>query len=469
MESGTNDGWGAGDCRGGVGAASAAGVRHILRKCGMKNITTLALAAAFTAAASVPAHAVDIKMDGEWLYQFQTASEGFTGQNTEYAGQRVRLGLSMTASEKLSAYAQFQVAEDNWGTAGKDGEQAENPIFARQLYLDWVIPGTDAKVRMGRHAFDMPAYVFCSPVITDYVAEGVVLDLPLADSFGLTGFWTRAASDADSSDVNGKDFDLFGIVAKVSSGSFETTPWAIYGSKKAGAGGDYEEQSTLAGIEAAGDMLLLGAGMEWKAFDPFTLSLDAAWGKVNYGAGEEQDDSGWYVAAGASYALDFAEPALKVWYASGDDKGERAQAGHLPSVFGDSDASNMFFNGAPGIVGGHRTSIGGTWGVSAQLNGLSFLQNLTHDLSVTYIGGTNHKDNAGYDIEEGAGFGYDYMTTGDSAIEFAAVNTYEIYKNLSAIVEAAYILEDFDTSAPGRAGADFEDDWRLSLTFAYTF
>ena len=77
MESGTNDGWGAGDCRGGVGAASAAGVRHILRKCGMKNIMTLALAAAFTAAAFVPAHAVDIKMDGEWLYQFQTASEGF--------------------------------------------------------------------------------------------------------------------------------------------------------------------------------------------------------------------------------------------------------------------------------------------------------------------------------------------------------------------------------------------------------
>jgi len=30
-------------------------------------------------------------------------------------------------------------------------------------------------------------------------------------------------------------------------------------------------------------------------------------------------------------------------------------------------------------------------------------------------------------------------------------------------------VEDFDTSAPGRAGADFEDDWRLSLTFAYTF
>jgi hypothetical protein len=101
--------------------------------------------------------------------------------------------------------------------------------------------------------------------------------------------------------------------------------------------------------------------------------------------------------------------------------------------------------------------------VSAQLNGLSFLDNLTHDLSVTYIAGTNDKNNVGDDY----GFGYSYMTTEDSAIEFAAVNTFELYKNLSAIFEAAYIIEDFDTSR--RADKDFENDWRLSLSFAYSF
>jgi hypothetical protein len=217
--------------------------------------------------------------------------------------------------------------------------------------------------------------------------------------------------------------------------------------------------------ESAADAVILGTGFEWKIFEPVTLALDAAWGKVMYGPGEEQDDEGWYVAAGCTYALDFAEPALKAWYASGDKAGRRANSGHLPSIFGDSDASNMFFNASPGIVGGHRTSIGGTWGVSAQLNGLSFCENLTHDLSVTYFGGTNSKNNVGEDYSSG----YDYLTSKDRALEFAAVNTFQIYKELSAIAEAAYIIEDFDTSTGARRGERFENDWRLSMTFAYTF
>ena len=96
---------------------------------------------------------------------------------------------------------------------------------------------------------------------------------------------------------------------------------------------------------------------------------------------------------------------------------------------------------------------------------MSFIKNLTQDLSIAYIGGTNDKNNAGEDY----GTGYEYLTTEDRAIEFSAVNTLELYKNLSAIFEAAYIIEDYDTSSEGRKGMDFENDWRLSLTFAYTF
>lgn len=146
----------------------------------MKKMSTLALATAFTIGAAMPASAVDIKLDGEMLYQFQTASEEFAGGNTEFIGHRLRLGVNMSASDKLSGYVQFQVGEEHWGTAiDANGGQAEKSLFLRQMYLDWSIPGTQAKVRMGRHAFDMPSYVFCSPIITDYVAEGIVIDLPI--------------------------------------------------------------------------------------------------------------------------------------------------------------------------------------------------------------------------------------------------------------------------------------------------
>lgn len=442
----------------------------------MKKIATLALAAAFVTAAYAPASAVDVKLDGEWLYQFQTASEGFNSQNTEWVGSRMRLGTTISVNENLSGYTQFEI-EENWGTAPKHGS---TELGVRQMYIDWKIPGTEAKVRMGRHAFDMPGNVFCSPVITDMVGEGIVLDLPLGDHFSVTGFWTRADMTDGEQEVedygtyiaDNATYDIFGLVGKASFDGFSVTPWFVYGRQEEGS--QYpQEQGTLA-MRGDGDLLygeqadlfVFGAATEWKFFDPFTLALDAAYGTAKYGANAELDnDKGWFVAASGSYALDFAEPALKVWYASGDDKGDRAMSGHLPSIYGDNDATNTFFNGAPGIVGGHRTNIGGTWGVSAQLNGLSFLDSLTHDLAISYIGGTNDKDNTGDDY----GHGYDYMTTEDAAIEFSVVNTWEIYKNLSAILEAAYIVEDFDTSTPGRAGMDFENDWRVSMTFAFTF
>jgi len=433
----------------------------------MKKILTLTLAAAFTITSYAPASAVDVSVDGEWLYQFQTSSEGFEGQNTEHVGQRIRLGLTMKASDDLHGYTQFEM-EDLWGTSeGKDGSKN---VVVRQMYLDWKVPSTDIRIRMGRHAFDMPAYATCSPIITDWVNEGIVAHIPFNDTYSITGFWARAVNgERSDGDEGNHNVDFFGIVGNASLDKLTLTPYVLYGNKgKTSVLGDDEqympEQSNFAYDNVRGDLFIAGTGIEWKPADAWTLALDGAYGKLNYSETNDEikDQSGWYVAAKASYDLDFGTPALLAWYASGDDKGENKH-GQLPHIFGDFDATNTYFNAAPGIVGGHSTNVGGTWGIAAQLNGLSFINNLTHDLSIAYIGGTNDKNNVGDDY----GFGYDYMTTEDRAIELAAVNTLELYKNLSAIVEAAYIIEDFDTSR--RPDSNFENDWRLSMTFAYTF
>ena len=139
-------------------------------------------------------------------------------------------------------------------------------------------------------------------------------------------------------------------------------------------------------------------------------------------------------------------------------------SGQIPIIYGDFDGTSTYFDAAWGIVGGHRTSFGGTWGVSMQLGGVSFLEGLSHDFSVTYFAGTNNKNNGGY------GEGYDYLTTKDSAVELNALTTYDIYRNLTAALELAYIFEDFDTSkARGRSGSSFENDWRAALHFRYSF
>ena len=431
----------------------------------MKKLTTLLVAAGMVAAASAPASAVDVKVDGRYQFQFQTGSEGFHGQNTDYAIQRLRLGMTFIASENLSGYLQLQAGTYDWGDdpSGNSGK-----VTMRQSYIDWVVPGSDIKVRMGRHAFDLPSYASVSPMIADLVADGVVVSVPFAERYDVTAFWTRMARGAnglgDTTDINTPKYDLFGLTGTASFDAFTVSPWAIYGSKGHTDGfepSNLTDQGNISGKGRA-NIMIFGAGMEWKPFDPVTLALDAAYGRTHYS--DSHDQEGWYAVGKAAYALDFAEPTLLAWYASGDKKGRDENSGQIPIIYGDFNGTNTYFDNTFGPVGGHRYSFGGTWGVSAQLNGMSFISNLSHDFSVTYIGGTNSKYNGGY------GEGYNYLTTDDSAVEFDLLSTYQIYKNLTAALELAYIIEDFDTSTShGRSGAGYDDDWRAALHFEYKF
>ena len=435
----------------------------------MKKLVTLLLAAAFVASSSGSASAVDVKMDGEYLFQFQSGSEGFRGRNTDYAVQRLRLGMTFSASENLAGYFQLQVGDYHWGDTEYSGPNG--PVAMRQAYVDWTLPGTDVKIRMGRHAFDLPAYTGNSPMIADLVADGVVVAVPLAEGYDLTAFWTRMARGVnreDLSDVSAPKYDLFGLVGSASFDRFSVSPWVIYGTKGDGEnteGGRFQpsiltDQGNISGSGRA-DIVVAGAGMEWKPFDPVTLALDGAWGRAVYS--DSRDQEGWYAVGRASYAMSFGEPSLLAWYASGDKSGRPMNSGQIPIIYGDFDGTSTYFDAAWGLVGGHRCSFGGTWGVSAQVNGLSFIDGLSHDFSVTYIAGTNDKKNGAY------GEGYDYLTSEDAAVEFDLLSTYEIYKNLTAALELAYIIEDFDTSAAhGRSGR-FENDWRTALLFQYSF
>ncbi len=454
----------------------------------MKKILTLfLLAGAVLAYSSTPAAAIDVAIDGEYLLQYEIGSSGFHGDNINDNQQRVRLGMTFTASENLSGYFQTESIwelgnnddkMDNMSGSGFDG--AAIRLYTRQAYIDWTLPGTDVKIRMGRHSFDMPAYASVSPIISDMLGDGVVVDLPFGedDAYDITAFWTRMARKPGTitpdDTVQGKKFDIFGLIGKANFDSLEFSPWVLYGAKGKGAEGEHTEdfdnpmgyQGNIIG-DARADTIIAGLGMEWTPFDPFTVDLDVAYGHTNYSNHPDervQDQEGWYVAGKVSYTLDFFEPAIMAWYASGDKKNADMYSGQVPSIFGDFDGTSTYFDGAWGIFGGNRTTIGGTWGVSLQFNDISFIDGLSHDFSVTYFSGTNNKYNGGY------GDGYDYLTTADRAVEFDLLTTYEIYKNLTVALELAYIIEDFDTKTEhGRSGESYDNDWRAGLIFQYTF
>ena len=153
----------------------------------MKKLATLLLAAGMVVAASAPASAVDVKMDGEYVFTFITGERMGSGDNFDGAGQRFRLGMTFTASEDLSGYLQLQAgigAEDDtiydWGTSNN----AKTKLGVRQAYIDWMIPSTTVKVRMGKQLVGLPEDAFGKNAIMHpglNSRDGVVLSSPVTD------------------------------------------------------------------------------------------------------------------------------------------------------------------------------------------------------------------------------------------------------------------------------------------------
>ncbi|MBQ9104732.1 MAG: porin, partial [Mailhella sp.] len=128
----------------------------------MKKLATLLLAAGMVVAASAPASAADIKVGGFHAFTFETGNTGFKGANDEEFLQRTRLNLTIAASENLKGFVEFQMGTDKWGDYygkhsklgdGTGDKHGRYNVQTRQAYVDWTIPATPVKVRMGRSCF----------------------------------------------------------------------------------------------------------------------------------------------------------------------------------------------------------------------------------------------------------------------------------------------------------------------------
>ena len=449
----------------------------------MKKLATLLLAAGMVVASTAPANAVDVKVSGEYRHSFSTGSD-FLGNNAEDFRHRMRLNLALAASENLSAFVQFQLNHGNqYGSADKHGTGSN--IQTRQLYLDWVVPTTAIKVRMGRHALGLPADAFGNNSVLGAGfgnRDGIVVTAPVTDWLGLTGIWTRLATDGGTDlDTNNTD-DMYALAANLKFEGFSGAVYAAYATldnkdkydtgKTAwgiNADGINEKLPVMAGgyarntwndgrPDVEGDAYWLGFTSTFTFFDPFTLKLSAAYGEFNAANKGDDNESGWNVQVKGEYALPFGTAVLGGWYFSGDDKDGK---GYMPNA-GYFAGTNHLYDGYTSLTNSPAlTNNFGTWAVQAGIEGVSFLENLTHDFHVTYMQGTNHQ--AVVDYADGFGV----MSRDDASVEFTLNNVYKIYKNLAAHLELAYVINDFDDKAE-EAGLT-EDDWYAGLTFDFRF
>ena len=510
----------------------------------MKKLMTLALAAAMMLGAATGANAIDFKAKGQWIMDFNygmhgdfakskaAGNSGFSrngNHEDEFeATQRVRLQLDAVASEALSGTVFFEIGDQVWGDNDNGGALGADGKFVelKRAYIDWMVPQTDLKVRMGIQGLALPAFTTNASQILDDDVAAVSLNYQFNENVGLTAFWARPYNDnggyfSEHSNYAGRDvnymdnMDMFAVLLPLTFDGVKVTPWVMYAAMGPG----------LVGLDSEGDVAMGNAwnrvstgmvsgftGTDWNdtygnAFwagvtgevtywDPFRIAWDVNYGSAAY-ADEKMNREGWLASLLLEYKLDWGTPGLYGWYSTGDDNNPRNGSERMPTVSanGNNDFSNFAFNGNPYIAREDvlGSTMVGTWGIGARLKDVSFLEDLKHTLRVNFMGGTNAPKMAKYVSDYAAydkrgvssvvetGFGYDpvYLTTEDYALEVGLTNTYKMYDNFTVMLDAAYLALWLDDSRStwgknpmrGFSGKDggVYDAWNVNLSFVYSF
>ena len=510
----------------------------------MKKLTTLALAAAMVMGAATCASAIDFKAKGQWQFGFNVGDSTMTskvnGHHTDTkdifgARQRVRLQLDAVASEALSGTVFFEIGHQNWGQA-KDSKGNEvgaamgadgTVVKVRQAYLDWVVPQTDLKIRMGIQNLSLPSAAGDGNVLDNTDTAAIVASYQFNENVGATLMWARPYNDNFTGRATGRtagaldNVDLFMLSVPLTFDGVEVTPWVMYGmiGKNAFSAGEPGKTGVNTG-EALGNYpfgytydanrhygngyghaFWAGLPIKVTAFDPFNIELDINYGYVSkmgrYLATNIYDGNksglastkreGWLVKALVEYKMDWGTPGIFGWYASGDDKNIKNGSERMPYLYAEQKFTSMMGEDVA-YTGGHtdmKLSLDGSWGIGLQVKDLSFVEDLKHTLRVAYYGGTNDAKMARYVGTLTGRQGYDmrtdipwqmnkrdlYLTDKDGILEFNVNSYYQIYENLKMGLELAYAVNmmDSDTWKYTNAGYSKQDMWSADLTFTYSF
>ncbi|WMW65176.1 outer membrane homotrimeric porin [Nitratidesulfovibrio liaohensis] len=464
----------------------------------MKRFATLMLAFALVLGAISGAQAADIKAKGQWAFDFSWLDGGDYQKDHGddfSASQRLRTQIDVVASEALKGVVFFEMGNTVWGNKdgalGADGKSVE----VRRSYIDWIVPNTDLKVRMGIQGLSLPGAVAPSSMVFDDDVAGLTLSYAINDNVGVTALWARPFDSSTSGETSGQnkfdEVDMFALAVPVTLDGFKITPYGVYAS--VGKDVDPTTNVTNGGAEFKSGMMSMseyangaidsrsetydawwaGAAFEMSYFAPFSLKMDAVYGSKTADDADSAERAGWIVAALAEYKLDMVTPGLLAWYGSGEDDDLDNGSERMPSVSPTGWGVTSF--GFPGSVYRQDTYFGlngaGTWAVGLQFADISFMENLSHVLRVVYMKGTNDADVIKNNPTVGAKFApgqtYAFLTDEDSAIEVNFDTTYQIYENLKLVVEMGYIKLDMDEDTWGTD--DFADAKKLVFNFVYDF
>lgn len=460
-----------------------------------------------SASAELP-NKVDFKVKGDMditLGAVHRAPLGSDFKNdNDFTRQRLRLWITASTSESLSATLFLRIAPAAWGQKYyRDGSHAGHDLGAdgvnlrvRGAWLDFKRPDSNFSARMGIIPISVPHESFFSGILFS-TGAGVELNYRFCDEFLASVFWSRLYNEflndheavEHYSEYDGKhalsdEADLFGIKLPITLIDQKTniTPWGMYGlfGKDSGYWRNQVPaigKRNIPGIKNDGRAWWAGLAARTAYFDPFVFKFDFAYGSLSTGKDElDFNTRGWQASAALDYKLDSCTPGIFGWYGSGskkDDVRNDRQWGYTPIIdtFGESFNPTSFgFGRNLGVQDGNAVGgyIGGTWGIGAQVADIGFIDKLSHEIRFAYYTGTNDKELAADAKKHRPGnVGPTILTKGDDAYEVNFNHQYKAYDNLTISADLGYIH--LSRSNEWKSDLRSENAWQAALNFKYHF
>ena len=474
------------------------------------------LAAGLVMGTQSSAAAVDFKAKGEWRVAFGLGNgnlhggHGVTKNDLFGATQRLRLQLDAVASENLSGRVWFEIGYTDWGRNGTGGSSGGAlgadgvNVKVKNAFIDWIVPDTDVKMRMGLQNFTLPNAAGGSAVFGGGDVAAISGYYQISDEVGLAAFWLRPVNDnfegtegrnKNRSDAHYLDnLDLFGVSLPLNFEGIELLPWLLYGFIGRNALDEYRQswkteegnlgESLFANVgnpsryfnfhhtKAYSSMFWGGLPVKISAWDPINLELEFNYGyvegfgrdavknyKTNFNKQADSKREGWLIKALLEYQLDWGVPGIFAWYASGDDGDVKNGSERLPSIKAQGKFTSFMGAGGQdfwpsssfkGSFCEKSVNYAGTWGIGAQIRDISFFDNLKHTLRIAYWGGTNDPSMVKYfqgpnSWDNSNGYEGPYLTTNDGLLEFNIDNVIAIYDNLAMGLDLGYIVNFMDS------------------------
>lgn len=455
----------------------------------MKRFALLAIMAAFVLGTVATASAVEIKASGDWrvhanwVDNMQNFDAPFdngknntrrTPEDDFNVYQRARIWFNFIANENLKAVLGLEIGDITWGNTGggQIGADGVN-IETKHAYLDFNIPGAPINVKAGIQPIALPSNLgsaildddMAALVLTGKINENFSAVVGYSRLYNKDGARRTVRADGFGGNSGSEDeVDAMFAILPIKYSSFSIDPFFM----AAFIGRDSVIGQAIGQSDPIVPAYWFGFRGDVSAFDPFTIMFD-----FNYGTyddyGKARDMSGYYFDLVVDYKMSMMTPELFFFYASGFDKTSKVNNKTImPTVSGAFGATTTVFDGSAldAGTGLDATIPQGLWGIGLKLKDITFVEKLTHTLTIAYLQGTNHKSNSALV----SSLGVNGLTTKDSAWEVDFDTEYKIYENLTGILELGYVNLKLDKNIRNITSDDYKSDaWKVRTGFRYKF